>query len=67
MEKKMKGIEYVVDSRGKRKAVVVDLRVHGSAWEDFYDSLTARMRIHEPRESYFSVKTKLKAKGKIRG
>ena len=63
----MKGIEYVVDSRGKRKAVVVDLKVHGNAWEDFYDSLTAKMRAHEPRETYASVKAKLKSKGKIRG
>lgn len=63
----MKGIEYVVDARGKKKAVVVDLKVHGDAWEDFYDSLTAKMRVHEPRESYASVKTKLKNKGKIRG
>lgn len=63
----MKGIEYVVDARGKKKAVVVDLKVHGDAWEDFYDSLVAKMRLNEPRESYSSVKTKLKAKGKIRG
>lgn len=58
----MKGIEYVVDARGNRKVVVVDLKVHGDAWEDFYDSLVARMRAHEPRESYTSVRAKLKAK-----
>ncbi len=63
----MKGIEYVVDARGKRKAVVVDLKVHGDAWEDFYDSLSAKMRVNEPRESYSLVKMKLKTKGKIRG
>ncbi len=63
----MKGIEYVVDARGKRKAVVVDLKVHGNAWEDFYDSLTAKTRVNEPRESYSSVKAKLKKSGKIRG
>ncbi len=63
----MKGIQYVIDERGKKKAVVVDLKVHGDAWEDFYDSLIAKMRVNEPRESYSSVKAKLKAKGKIRG
>ncbi|NUN68247.1 MAG: hypothetical protein HUU02_00880 [Bacteroidetes bacterium] len=62
----MKGIEYVVDSKGRKKAVVVDLKVHGDAWEDFYDSLTARMRANEPRESYASVRAKLKSKGKVR-
>jgi hypothetical protein len=61
----MKGIEYVVDAKGKRKAAVVDLKVHGDAWEDFYDALTAKLRVNEPRESFSSVKTKLKAKGKL--
>ena len=61
----MKGIEYVVDACGKRKAVV-DLKVHGDAWEDFYDSLMVKMRAHERRESYSSVKIKLRGKGKLR-
>ena len=63
----MKGIEYVVDEKGKKKAAVVDLKVHGSAWEDFYDNLVADMRVNEPRESFVSVKSKLKKKKKIRG
>lgn len=63
----MKGIEYVVDSHGKKKAILLDLKLHGEAWEDFYDSLTAKLRVNEPRESYSSVKAKLKSKGKIRG
>ncbi|MDP1676675.1 MAG: hypothetical protein Q8L88_07380 [Bacteroidota bacterium] len=63
----MKGIEYIVDARGKRKAVVVDLKVYGNVCEDFYDSLTAKMRINEPRESYSSVKAKLEKLGKIHG
>ncbi|KAB2924745.1 MAG: hypothetical protein F9K22_05430 [Bacteroidetes bacterium] len=62
----MKGIEYVVDARGRRKAVLVDLKVHGDAWEDFYDALVARLRANEPRETYSSVRSKLKAKGKVR-
>ncbi|MHB1050578.1 MAG: hypothetical protein ACYC09_10895 [Bacteroidota bacterium] len=62
----MKGIDYVVDKRGKKKAVVVDLKVHGAAWEDFYDNLVADMRAHEPRTSLASLKVKLKKKGKLR-
>ncbi len=63
----MRGIEYVVDEKGKKKAVVVDLKVHRDAWEDFYDNLVADMRVQEPRISFNSLKTKLKKKGKIRG
>lgn len=62
----MKGIEYVVDAKGKKKAVVVDLKVHGNAWEDFYDNLVADMRVNEPRVSLTSVKAKLKKKRKTR-
>jgi hypothetical protein len=52
----MKGIEYVVDETGDRKAVVIDLAEHGELWEDFYDTLLAREREHEPRERLAEVK-----------
>jgi hypothetical protein len=63
----MKGIEYVVDAKGKKKAAVVDLKIHAAAWEDFYDNIVSDMRVHEPRESFGSVKARLKKKGKIHG
>jgi hypothetical protein len=55
----MKGIEYVVDETGDRKAVVIDLAQHGELWEDFYDTLLAKEREHEPRETLAEVKKKL--------
>ena len=30
----MRGIEYLVDDSGKRKAVVIDLELHEELWED---------------------------------
>ena len=55
----MKGIDFVVDEAGERKAVVIDLSEHGEVWEDFYDTLLAREREHEPRETLAEVKEKL--------
>ena len=57
----MKGIEYLVDDSGNRKAVLIDLMEHGELWEDFYDSLLAQERADEPRESLEEVKQKLGA------
>lgn len=55
----MKGINFVVDEAGERKAVVIDLGKHGELWEDFYDALTVRKRESEPRETLAEVRKKL--------
>jgi len=55
----MKGVEFVVDETGKRKAVVIDLKTHLDLWEDFCDVLKAKEREAEPRESLASVKRKV--------
>ena len=57
----MKGIEYLVDDSGNRKAVLIDLMEHGELWEDFYDSLLAQERSDEPRETLSEIKEKLGA------
>ena len=51
----MTGINFVVDDRGEKKAVVIDLIRHGSLWEDFYAALVVRSRKGEPRESLAEV------------
>ena len=55
----MKGVEFVVDDKGKKKAVVIDLRTHRDLWEDFCDLLKAKEREDEPRESLAAVKRKI--------
>ena len=55
----MKGVEFVVDEKGKKKAVVLDLKTHRGVWEDFCDVLRAKEREDEPRESIVSVKKKV--------
>ena len=59
----MKGIDYLVDESGERKAVVIDLREHGELWEDFYDLLVAEERRAEPRELISEVREKLGLEG----
>ena len=44
---------------------MIDLQKHGEIWEDFYDSLTARLRASEPRETLASVKRRLRKQRKL--
>lgn len=60
----MTGINFVINEKGKKSAVVIDLRKHGKLWEDFYDALKVRHRKNETRETLQMVKEKLKKSGK---
>jgi len=57
----------MIDNKGNKTAVVIDLKKHKDLWEDFYDGMIARIRSDEPRESFEMVKKKLQLKGKLRG
>jgi hypothetical protein len=59
VEVRMKGIEFLTDEKGERKAVVIDLAEHGELWEDVYDTFLAEERSGEPRESLSEVREKL--------
>jgi len=63
----MKGIQYIVNESGKRTGVLIDLKQHGQAWEDFYDAMIAEKRKSEPRESLASVRKALVKAGKLDG
>jgi hypothetical protein len=56
----MKGIQFVVDEAGKKKAVLIDLEEWGELWEDFYDLMMAESRKHEASVDWHEVKAKLK-------
>ncbi len=55
----VKGVEFVVDEEGQKKAVLIDLKKHGEVWEDFYDILLAKERELEPSESLEKVRKKV--------
>ncbi len=58
----MKGVQFLLDERGNKSAVLIDLKKNRELWEDLYDRAVARSREREPRESLDSVKTRLSAK-----
>jgi len=55
----MKGVEFLVDEQGEKKAVLIDLRQHRGLWEDFYDTLKTIERRKEQRESLADVRKKI--------
>lgn len=48
----MTGIQFVTDDKGRRVAVQIDLKKHGTVWEDFWDGLIAESRRGEKGVSY---------------
>lgn len=61
----MEGVQFIIDGTGEKTGVVIDLKKHAQLWEDYYDSLLAEKRKHEPRESLKSVKQRLPRLGKL--
>ncbi|MEE8583423.1 MAG: hypothetical protein V3T83_01080 [Acidobacteriota bacterium] len=55
----MKGVQFVVDERGDKKAVVIDLGMNRQLWEDFYDVALAKEREEEPRETLEEVRKRI--------
>ena len=55
----MKGIQFVIDDSGKKKAVLIDLDEWGELWEDFYDILVAESRKHEESIPWEDIKSEL--------
>ena len=56
----MKGVEFVVDDSGKKKAVLIDLGQWGELWEDFYDILVSESRKSEPTIPWSKLKAEMK-------
>jgi hypothetical protein len=56
----MKGVEFVVDDSGKKKAVLIDLGQWGELWEDFYDVLVSESRKNEPTVPWSELKAEMK-------
>lgn len=47
----MDGIKFIVDEKGKKTAVIIDLEKYGELWEDFCDYLICLERKNEPTVS----------------
>jgi hypothetical protein len=43
----MTGIQFVTDEKGRRTAVLIDLKKHSAIWEEFWDGLVSESRRKE--------------------
>jgi len=55
----MKGLQFVIDETGKKKAVVIDLAEWGELWEDIYDVQVSQSRKDEPMVDWEDLKAKM--------
>jgi hypothetical protein len=58
----MSGVSYVLNDKGDKTAVLIDLKRHGRLWEDFRDGLVAQSRKSEPRVTLAAVRRRLELK-----
>lgn len=63
----MRGVQFLVNGRGQKTAVVIDLKTRADVWQDFYDVLLTRRRADEPRGSLAAVRRRLVRAGRLRG
>ncbi len=54
----MQGISFVIDEKGDKKAVLIDLDKYGDLWEDFSDVLVSQERKDENEIDWEDVKEK---------
>jgi hypothetical protein len=47
VEAAVTGIQFVTDGKGRKTAVLIDLKKHGAIWEDFWDGLVSESRSNE--------------------
>jgi hypothetical protein len=48
----MKGIEYLIDDKGEKKSIVIDLKKWGELVEDLLDAIEAKERVEEETIPY---------------
>ena len=56
----MKGVQFVVDETGRRRAVIIDLDEWGEIWEDIYDILISESRRDEPTVAWEELKAEMR-------
>ena len=64
--RRMTGIQFVTDERGRKVAVQIDLKKHGARLEDFWDGLISESRRKEKGIPLEKIKADLVKRGRIR-
>ena len=57
---KMKGVKYLVNEDGEKKAVVIDLKRYRNVWEHFYDVMISIERENEETISWNTLQAELR-------
>jgi hypothetical protein len=63
----MTGVQFITDAKGRKVAVLIDLKKHGARLEDFWDGLISESRRREPGVPLKKVKAELARRGRLRG
>jgi hypothetical protein len=63
----MNGIKFITDEKGRKTAVIIDLKKHRALCEDIEDALVSESRRHEKRIPFDKVKADLIKRGNLRG
>jgi hypothetical protein len=62
----MNGIQYVTDQKGRKVGVLIDLKKHGAAWQDFWDGLVSESRRKEKGIPLKKIKADRVKRGRLR-
>jgi hypothetical protein len=63
----MTGVQFVTDSKGRKVAVLIDLKKHGARLQDFWDGLVSESHRGEVGIPLEKVKADLVKHGRLRG
>jgi hypothetical protein len=63
----MTGIQFVTDEKGRKTAVLIDLKKHKAVWEDFWDGLVSESRTKEKSVPYEEYRAKRAKRAHPRG
>jgi hypothetical protein len=62
----MTGVQFVTDNKGRRVAVLIDLKKHGARLQDFWDGTVSESRRGETGIPLEKVKGELIKRGRLR-
>jgi hypothetical protein len=63
----MQGIQFITDGKGRKKAVVIDLKKYGSQPENFWDGIISESRRGEKGIPWEQAKADLVKRDRLRG
>ncbi len=63
----MTGVQFVTDDKGRKVAVLIDLKKHGVGLQDFWDGLISEKRRGEKGIPLDKIKADLIERGRLRG